>query len=130
MFSKSYALYGGEIPEGGTVKEPIYKPEVEAKFVEYDGRWVVRLRINHINSAGWRMPDPITVAWPTSEGPPDGVYSITNFDLRPPSDGIVSWEGRDDLTKGAVHILANFDLEEALGVAEIMDINPFGRVQF
>jgi hypothetical protein len=128
MFSKSYVLFGSEIPEGATEEELIYKPEVEAKFVEYDGRWVVRLRINHINSAGWRMPDPISVAWVSAEGPPEGVYSGSNYTLRDPSDGIVSWEGRDDLTKGAVHILANFDLEEALAVTNLMDINPLGRV--
>lgn len=104
------------------------KGEVQAKFVEYDGRWVVRLKISHIGNGGWRPPDPWYENFPL-ETPNEDVYkSFSLWTYREPSDKITNWTGRDDLTGSAVHLLANFDIDEAADMVDVVDIEPFGRV--
>lgn len=104
------------------------KSEVEAKWAEFDGRWVVRLRIKHLNIAGWAPPDPWQIQFPLSTPNSEIWQPLSSWTFREPSDKVTSWTGRDDLTGSVVYLLSNFDIDESVGIEDVYDIEPFGRV--
>lgn len=95
--------------------------EVEAKVVEYDGRWVARLRVRHINQAGWKPPAPWQTLFPPATDPQDALVPLSAWTFREADDAVPEY---DD---SVVHLLSNFDLDEATGIDDIYDIVPFGR---
>lgn len=124
LFSKS-AMHTYE--EAGEEKRVLWH-EVSAKFAEHDGRWVARLQIRHLNNGGLAPPDPWYKEFPASTPPNQVLRDVEEWTYRPPSDRITSWAGRDDLTDSMVHLLANFDIDTAVGMSDVVDVEPFGRV--
>ena len=104
------------------------KGEVDAKFAEFDGRWVARVRIRHLNIAGWAPPDPWQLQFPLATPNSEIWQPLSEWTFREPSDKVTSWTGRDDLTGSAVHLVSNFDIDESVGIADVYDIEPFGRI--
>jgi hypothetical protein len=110
--------------------------EVRAKFVYYDDRWVARLEIRHVNRHGLRAPD-----YSTQPRAAQNLYFASDFNTTMPA-GAEEKEGyflslagqfaQETATFGeektAVHLKANFDLDEATGISDVYDIEPFGRV--
>ncbi len=113
-----------------------HEGEVRAKFVHYDGRWVARLEVRHINRHGIREPD-----YPTQPRAAPNLYLASDFSTTLPADAVEK-EGYFDSLAGqfarevatfgdestAVHLKANFDLDSAVGISDVYDIEPFGRV--
>lgn len=118
---------------------PMYSNDVDAraKFVSYKDRWVCRLEIRNIDRGGGLIDDDAIQGF-RGNYPQDGVPNTpdSNFDqsfrgldgLTGPSGTVTDGsEGQTD-KRTAVHLKANFDLDEATGVDGIIDIYPFGKI--
>lgn len=91
--------------------------EVSAKFVEYDGRWVARLQVWHINNTGWQPPPMASQPRNSSSD-----YPLSDWTYRTPPDAVT------EFGDSAIHLRSNFDIDEAVGIADVYDVEPFGRV--
>lgn len=109
--------------------------EVRAKFVDYDGRWIARVEVRHRNNLGLAAPDnqprpnledyvaaDFTMNYPY-DGQPDPDFKYSLAGLRFLALGEL---GAD--ASPAVHLKANFNIDEAVGIEDVYDIAPFGRL--
>jgi hypothetical protein len=82
--------------------------EVDAKVVRYDDRIVVRVGIQHIHKFGYL--------------PPPG--------LRPVGSGFSygEWQYYAPPEEGEVLLWSNFDIDAAVGISDVRDIWPMGKI--
>ena len=152
--NKRNSYYGNEY-SGSTYHNvaPQFTSEQDgrAKFVQYKDRWVCRLELRHISRMGphlvkspngltsYQLNYPYDASGPkyvpeARGGPPDAYPDY------PEQPYLTSLIALDDLMKFAsargnisngtkVHLKANFDLDEATGIDDIIDIQPFGVIK-
>ena len=135
---QSGELYRGVLTSGAYHNiAPLFSrdSEVRAKFVEYGDRWVARLEVRHRNLHGLKPPADQPRPPASGYGPGDFTMN-TAYDGVANPDFIYSLSGtRRDPGFGlpanappAVHLLANFNIDEAVGIEDVYDIEPFGRL--
>lgn len=82
--------------------------ETECKVLRYDGRIVMRLGIDHVHKVGILPPPGLR---PAATGFTWGEWTL----VYPPEDAeVLLW--------------SNFDLDEALGMSDVRDIWPMGKI--
>lgn len=141
--------YGGEaagVPFHNVAPMFSNDEDNRTKFVQYKDRWICRLEIREIARGCPIAVAPyseydIHINWPADGSgplpPPNGTGQeefIENYDYPYVStlryiDGN-SYTGATAAKQNgtAVHLKANFDLDEATGVDGIIDVSPFGKI--
>ena len=132
------AFYGERLSGAYHNVAPMFSRDMEcrAKFVTYKDRWIARVEVRHQNRHGlWPLDfasqpkasvseyvDTYTMNTPPGATAKDGYEPSLQGTREQPS-----WTKPAD-GDTAVHLLANFDIDEAVGIGDVTDIQPFGRV--
>jgi len=139
--AQNNSMYGGEAA-GAPFHNvaPMFSNDEDSrtKFVQYKDRWICRLEIRSISRGCSIQVEPegyydTHINWPADgSGPPPeppgtgGINVYPYMDTLRYIDGNSLYFGKQNGT--AVHLKANFDLDEATGVDGIIDISPFGKI--
>ena len=137
-YSGGEAFYGERLSGAYHNVAPMFSRDMEcrAKFVTYKDRWIARVEVRHQNRHGlWPLDfasqpkssvseyvDTYTMNTPPGATAKDGYEPSLQGTREQPS-----WTKPAD-GDTAVHLLANFDIDEAVGIGDVTDIQPFGRV--
>ena len=140
--------YGGEasgVPFHNVAPMFSNDDDSRAKFVQYKDRWICRLELREIARGCDIVVEPrsyydIHLNWPADGGgplpAPDGTGLAEFLEKDYPYNNTCRFldgngSGMKSVRKSngtAVHLKANFDLDEATGVDGIIDISPFGKI--
>lgn len=82
--------------------------EVEAKVLRYDDRVICRVGINHVHKVGYL--------------PPPGLRPAGN------TFAFGEWTYYEPPEEGKVLLWANFDIDEAIGISDVRDVWPMGKL--